>query len=331
MFKIEHNTGLSDFDVSRLVLMDALKTCPKFAGFWSRIYNLPGNVYPFSKLVATIAGGLSMASSHEAKVSGSYAAASAMTSMLASIYDFPFWVIPPRMHKVIMEVDPPSQWDMKSISFGFPSMYFILPRGSLTGDGGENIACVSACMMDAEGREALASKMNAHVYSKDSEIKIGSFIVTAFAECGTMWHLSTPVPMDGIVTQEEVAKIPIHNSVESSNPMWAAEVLLPYVSTILAIMSARPDICESDNRKIKTIKKSGREVWSHRILGDKYSRNLFRGAGDGSGTGGSVAVHWRRGHLRNQRHGPKLSMVKQVLIDPVLVGLKDHEPEPKNK
>jgi hypothetical protein len=35
--------------------------------------------------------------------------------------------------------------------------------------------------------------------------------------------------------------------------------------------------------------------------------------------GAPKAVHWRRGHWRRQRHGPKLRKVKRVFIAPVLV------------
>jgi hypothetical protein len=39
---------------------------------------------------------------------------------------------------------------------------------------------------------------------------------------------------------------------------------------------------------------------------------------DGSGSG-TVAPHWRRGHWREQAHGPKMSLRKRILIKPVLV------------
>jgi hypothetical protein len=38
-----------------------------------------------------------------------------------------------------------------------------------------------------------------------------------------------------------------------------------------------------------------------------------------TGDGRPRAVHWRRGHWRRQRHGPKLREVKRVFIAPVLV------------
>jgi hypothetical protein len=48
-------------------------------------------------------------------------------------------------------------------------------------------------------------------------------------------------------------------------------------------------------------------------------------AGGADGTR-SVKAHWRRGHLRTQRHGPQLSLSKTVFIAPVLVGKGDLRP-----
>ena len=45
-------------------------------------------------------------------------------------------------------------------------------------------------------------------------------------------------------------------------------------------------------------------------------------------TNGGVATHWRRGHWRNQVHGPGRSLRKMILVLPVLVGGKeDAEPD----
>lgn len=41
--------------------------------------------------------------------------------------------------------------------------------------------------------------------------------------------------------------------------------------------------------------------------------------GDGTGEGSEVKCHWRRGHWRQQRYGPQLSLQKRIRIAPVLV------------
>ena len=46
---------------------------------------------------------------------------------------------------------------------------------------------------------------------------------------------------------------------------------------------------------------------------------------NGNGTR-TVKSHWRRGHLRMQRHGHQLTLSKTVFIAPVLVGMGDAQP-----
>lgn len=43
---------------------------------------------------------------------------------------------------------------------------------------------------------------------------------------------------------------------------------------------------------------------------------------------GHVATHWRRGHWRNQVHGPARSLRKLIWVMPVVVGSK-HADEPE--
>jgi len=43
---------------------------------------------------------------------------------------------------------------------------------------------------------------------------------------------------------------------------------------------------------------------------------------------GHVASHWRRGHWRNQAHGPARSLRKLIWVMPVLVGANHRDDEP---
>ena len=55
-------------------------------------------------------------------------------------------------------------------------------------------------------------------------------------------------------------------------------------------------------------------------------------ASSGEETSRTVRAHWRRGHLRLQRHGPQLTMTKMVFIAPALVGRSgDVAPAPSYK
>lgn len=49
------------------------------------------------------------------------------------------------------------------------------------------------------------------------------------------------------------------------------------------------------------------------LVGEEISRSLTQGLG------GTVTPHWRKGHWREQAHGPRLTLRKRVLIRPTLV------------
>lgn len=66
-------------------------------------------------------------------------------------------------------------------------------------------------------------------------------------------------------------------------------------------------------------------------IGHTYSRDGTKV--EYKGTGRSMPVHWRAGHVRNQRFGPKLSKSYDLWIEPMLINYSDGEeiPTPKIK
>jgi len=87
---------------------------------------------------------------------------------------------------------------------------------------------------------------------------------------------------------------------------------------LLLLLNARPELLTSarELRKGNTSpKKAVAALWSPNIIGEH-----FQAASDGSERSGrSPRLHWRRGHYRNQPHGPGFTRRKVVWIEPVLV------------
>jgi hypothetical protein len=92
---------------------------------------------------------------------------------------------------------------------------------------------------------------------------------------------------------------------------------------LLVILNTRPQLVESGRcvrpQKIKRGRVRYCELWSPNVIGRCY-RTIREG--QGGGTHASPRVHWRRGFVRNQPHGPHRSMRRPVWIEPVLVGLQ---------
>ena len=92
---------------------------------------------------------------------------------------------------------------------------------------------------------------------------------------------------------------------------------------LLVILNTRPQFVEQGRgvrpQKIKHGRVKHHELWSPNVIGRCY-RTLRDDRG--GTTHASPRVHWRRGSVRNQPHGPHRSLRKPVWIQPVLVGFQ---------
>ena len=65
-----------------------------------------------------------------------------------------------------------------------------------------------------------------------------------------------------------------------------------------------------------------RELWSPNLIGWHYRPAQ---AVEAQGTHAKPRLHWRRGHVRNQPHGPGRTQRRLIWIEPFLVGMGDRE------
>jgi hypothetical protein len=93
---------------------------------------------------------------------------------------------------------------------------------------------------------------------------------------------------------------------------------------LLVVLNTRSSLieygsCERPQRfKHGRIRK--REIWSPNLIGSQYRPTP---AAESQGTHASPRIHWRRGHIRKQPHGPGRIERKLIWIEPVLVGVSD--------
>jgi len=94
---------------------------------------------------------------------------------------------------------------------------------------------------------------------------------------------------------------------------------------LLVILNTRPHLIEAGQcvrpQKIKHGRVKHCELWSPNVIGRGYHA-LRDDREPGGGTHASPRLHWRRGFVRSQPHGPQRSLRKPVWIEPVLVGLR---------
>lgn len=300
-----------------MFLGDARSAFPRFDRFMENIYNIPGNISSISVLKNSIAMGLCLSHRLNAGPSMTDTVANGYVSvaLMANLYDFPFWVIPPQMFDVISNIRPPESWDTSLAVMGFPALYFLLPKGKMKGDCGEEVGCLGVSYCTEDVREKMSKNGTIVLGANGSKTK-DTMTFTATGVIGEMWSVAIPIPDNRIISEQDILLLETESTVSKA---WPIKVLVPFIMTALAIMSARPEISDATEVVTKRIKKSGREVRQPRVLGRKYQtlcEKSLKTGGDGEKT---VATHWRRGHLRSQHFGPKNANVKQILIDPVMV------------
>lgn len=106
------------------------------------------------------------------------------------------------------------------------------------------------------------------------------------------------------------------DSKTDNTPIYIFELIMK----LLVILSTQPNAlvdAPKEARKARA-RKDGvvktEALWHPCFIGKSKSESLQRG-----GIGPAKRMHWRRGHLRNQRYGLDRSMVKAVWIKPVLI------------
>jgi hypothetical protein len=100
--------------------------------------------------------------------------------------------------------------------------------------------------------------------------------------------------------------------------------LTTLVLKLLLFMLARPnDVQHGSIARVVKQRRTGSpiEFWHPNVMG----RNYVTAREMSAGTHASPRLHWRRGHFRNQRHGPGFSLVKTIWIEPVLVAPSENK------
>jgi hypothetical protein len=95
---------------------------------------------------------------------------------------------------------------------------------------------------------------------------------------------------------------------------------------LLVVLNTRPSLVEYGTcvrpQRFKHGRVKQHELWSPNLIGWRYRPAQ---AAEVQGTHASPRLHYRRGHVRNQPHGPGRTQRKLIWIEPVLVGIGDRE------
>ncbi|MCL4180227.1 MAG: hypothetical protein KJ072_21100 [Verrucomicrobia bacterium] len=122
-----------------------------------------------------------------------------------------------------------------------------------------------------------------------------------------------------------------YTGIKDTEGIEADRIATDRVSTLmlklLVVLNTRPSLveygqCERPQR-LRHGRVKQRELWSPNLIGWHYRPVDMSPA---SGTHASPRIHWRRGHVRNQPHGPGRIRRKLIWIEPQLIGVDQDEP-----
>lgn len=89
-----------------------------------------------------------------------------------------------------------------------------------------------------------------------------------------------------------------------------------WVFNTIYAMSSRPEYIEGGER-VGRYKQTQSEVWTPNIIGRKYA---VKSTSFPNEKKGSVRLHWRRGHFRQQAYGIGRTQHRVIWIEPMMVG-----------
>ncbi len=108
----------------------------------------------------------------------------------------------------------------------------------------------------------------------------------------------------------------------------ATDRLSSLMLKLLVVLNTRPNLIERGScirpEKVKRGRVKHHALWSPNLIGWRYQPARSQ---ESTGTHASPRMHWRRGHIRNQPHGPGRTLRRLIWLEPVLVGISVTSPK----
>lgn len=248
-----------------------------------------------------------------------------------AMFNMPTFFLSREIATAIRNTSPPHAFEWHDMALPFDAAIFMLPKGFLRHDVDGECAYVaySRCRENMTYDAPLQPRHHFGILN-------GGFLVfTAAIEPPRTYHYHWPfADYEGIQGQASpvIQLRDLDNSMQAfaddTNTFFFPKGMEPadeelireaahYVFGALVLMLNRPDMITRGSLR-KRVKQAGairpREFWSPNIIGEHYHvRREYISQG---GTHASPRGHWVRGSWRNQAHGPKRSLRREMWVEP---------------
>lgn len=253
-----------------------------------------------------------------------------VTTCMLVRYQMPTWFVGRELCEALLRTEPPQDLLLEEIPMPMPSMLFMLPSSFSETYFGYNVPFLTLSIVDKNA--VLESKLV--LYEKkirtlevhnEHPFMVGTMLSW---ESGAPLHYDFRSPLnrpvkDLMTAPFEVTSTRYLTESEINQDMATDHKMINLAINLLLAMTAEPELVSPEQMIRPADKKNGvirkRALWTPRFLGKNFRIQYDKVFP--SGTHQSPVAHWRIGHWRNQRHGPKNTLVKRLWIRPVFVGL----------
>jgi hypothetical protein len=204
-----------------------------------------------------------------------------------------------------LATEPPESLRPSDLSMPLDAILFLLPEKTLLTPTGADASWVTICKAETHnGHSALAIGTS----SLEDDVSYTA-------------HLKHDETLSAHETRPTGEFHPVGGKVAelNSEDTGFSRKMVRLAITLVMLMTARPALVETPTKAgpPPTTGKAARKLAAPNWIGRTYRSARSESAG---GTHASPHVHWRRGHWRHQAHGPKLSLRKDLWIEPMIIG-----------
>lgn len=239
---------------------------------------------------------------------------------------FPTYFVTRPLFEAIARTSPPPEMRWQDIPWPFPALLFMLPVRCLVDPTGSDCPYVAVSFHKANesmrfplpGCPAVALKDDTVIACTSAPSQSGLPIYQSVLNA-----ITTPLLGDvGQITAGEAVGIgqdgaPVFTALAPNDAEFISTVMGLALNLVLA-MTSRPELVTAGQPTGKTTQ-SGQAFWTPNFLGRSYRVRI-----EGGGTHAAPRMHWRRGHYRQQPHGPERQQRKTIWIEPTLVAGGTH-------
>lgn len=240
----------------------------------------------------------------------------------------PLYFVREEFLRAVMATDLPTDFTLDDLHWPLPGLVLAFPPHVMREFVGRETCFVYAANCDAGEHPAPAGVG-------------GPAVVLPRSKVGWFWFAMGPHGLETFVTSffrdERVDQVITRNgytdytgikaSMDIADDHAATDRVSTLMLKLLVVLNTRPGFVETGGCVRPEKRKHGRikqhALWSPNLIGWHYVQSKTV-----DGTHAKPRMHWRRGHVRNQPHGPGRTLRRLIWVEPVLVGAPENSANP---